>query len=390
MIFCFFYGFSATTGGGDMERYEREFHRWTEVSDFNLFNYYFQVYSGGDYERYDLMATGKPDVFAVTMLYLTSRVSNSPKLFFGLVGLVYFWLLFLFYDEVIQLVGFRNEKRYKIYLFFLLMIVPFGTGIMGVRFWHGLFFYLLFLMKLLRTKNPQYLIILPLASLFHYTFIFPALFSAVIYFLPLNKLLLRILVILSLGFGLASSNASLVGQAETAVSLVGSEDIEESTSGYLDASKYKQTDDAATGSSKRWYAKYRFPILIWFLVIVYFLHFFKYVRAPLGSSLIYEKFLSAFFILSMLTMNLGSLGRFIYVFVFLMIILLLSSQWQIQHNRVVNKVIENSFYFVIFLNIIVIFRGQFYTVNPFLLVSPSVLLPFLDSDVSLSELLVGH
>jgi hypothetical protein len=96
-----------------------------------------------------------------------------------------------------------------------------------------------------------------------------------------------------------------------------------------------------------------------------------------------------FMCLALITYNLGSIGRLKNVFILLACLRFVSLCYQNYHNKQFKRV-TTLFFFIILFNTIVNFRAGFYFVDPFLLIHNIFTFLFLESDVSLSELIIGH
>jgi hypothetical protein len=99
--------------------------------------------------------------------------------------------------------------------------------------------------------------------------------------------------------------------------------------------------------------------------------------------------LLTFFSIAILSSNLGSLGRFAYVFyLFSIIKLLYLSRLNINNKHF--KTMASILLPILVLHVVLSLRAGFYSVDPYLIIGNPILFLFTQSDISLSEFLVGH
>ena len=135
----------------------------------------------------------------------------------------------------------RNLYTQRVFLIGLVLIVPFYYGVTGVRFWPALFLYSTYALKYFYKKNVKYLLIASLSILFHYTFLLPVLLLILARILPNNRLLFKILIVVSIMIFSVSSISTSLGTVKNVTAVFEETAIEESSSAYTDEEAKKRT-----------------------------------------------------------------------------------------------------------------------------------------------------
>jgi hypothetical protein len=126
-----------------------------------------------------------------------------------------------------------------------------------------------------------------------------------------------------------------------------------------------------------------------FLLVFFLFDYFNIIGLKRQKdSVFFNNLYQLFFLTTLFTINLGSIARFIYVFYLLVIIRILSLQVIDTNSRL--KRINYIFIPILILHFFVSFRSGFYYIDPLLLYAPSAAMFYLNSDISLSQLLIGH
>lgn len=385
LIFAFFFGYSVYFFSGDVLHYRDDFalfERYT-LDDFITgiftFNKDPRIYLG--------VYNSKPDIFALSIGFIVSGITENSRWFFALISLIYVFLFLKFYDQVRAYIGFKNSFGYKLFSLAIILIVPFYVGVTGVRFWTALFVFLYFIMLFVNTKKKLYLVLSALSILFHYTFFFPVFIAFFTYLINLNKYVLKGLIIIGAIYAMASSTTNSLQFVSNSLSFLDSEQIDKVSSGYLDEDSLEERQEGVAKTN--WYVQARVNLLNLFFFTFFILDYFEIIKwkVPIQNDF-FRNFYHLFFIVAVFTFNLGSIGRFVYVFYFLILIRILMIQYSSQNLNL--KKINYVFLPILILHIFVICRGGFYYVDPLLLISPSVILFLIQSERSLSEFLVGH
>ncbi len=388
VFFGFWFGYSIFPHSGDLIHYIKAFPLLQRYSWIDFFTIVLNTYSRDGvqiFER-DNLYHQKPDLFAFVLAFLVSRFTEKHSFFFGLLGSIYFSLLYVFLRETLKYTGYSDNKNYKIFFIFLAMIVPFYVGVTGVRFWTALFFYGFMLLKYINTKNIKFIFLSAISSLIHYTFILPIFITFLSYFFKINRYFNKILIVLGTTYALTlrttqSLNFMLYGLKNINITI-----IEESASQYFDENILLERQ--ADALKVNWYVKWREDLIKLFFLFFYLYDFFIMRRIQIIKFSFFEGILDIFFLLSIFTFNLGSISRFLYIFYILALIRLI--EIHIKSSTRYYSIWSKLALPVLTLHIVVSLRAGFYFVDPLLLFMPSFFLLFVKSDINLSELLVGH
>ncbi|MFN3754471.1 EpsG family protein [Flavobacterium sp.] len=389
LFFAFWFGYSVFQYSGDVTRYASDFSFFAQYSWSDL--WHLIVNFSDESLKFSFLKrttyNSKPDIFAVTLGFLVSRFTENPRWFFAIVSVIYVYFILKFLDEVVRFTGKHNTKGWRIYFAALVFIVPFYVGVTGIRFWPALFLFGIMLLRYFNTKEKKYIFYTLSAVLIHYTFIVPCLIAMIAVTVKVNRRIFKLLIFMGIVYVLLSSTTSSLDFIKNALSFFQNDTISNATSGYVDEdSIIKKSTNLAT---KNWYVVWRSNLINAFFFSFFILDFFRLNKwKEIKQNKSFETVYCFFFILALFTFNLGSLGRFVYLFYFLVIIRILMYQ-AVNKN---DEMIRLSYFFVpiMLLHIIVSFRAGFYYVDPFLLISPSPALLFVQSPVSLSEFLIGH
>ncbi len=183
----------------------------------NLIDYDFSKYIN-DIQNITSGDTIFPDIYAFTLFYISTSVTNNPQFFFMLAGLIYFWVL-------IKLVAcfYINDIRFfkDTHSWFFLAIVftlNFSAGINGIRWPLATIVFLYGAYNLLSHQKLKFLFIAATSILIHFSYV-PAIGALTLFYLvpPLRKsnLLFPIAIITFFAgtffSGLIFSNTDLFG-----------------------------------------------------------------------------------------------------------------------------------------------------------------------------------
>lgn len=390
LTFSFLFGYSVVLTSGDMVRYERAFYEmrlltwdqffylltnfWTDKN-----NFYFEVN----------LAAAKPDVYALISTFIIGRFTENPRWFWAVISVIYTYLILNFINTIANETNiYKNSFIQKVFLFGLILVIPFYYGVTGVRFWPALFIFLTYSLKYMSTKKLKFIFLTALSILFHYSFILPFIIFLIATIIPNNRSIFRMLLIGSIFISVVSSVSSSLSIIKSATAPFEETSIDDSTKSYTDDEIVESRKQQS--SNVNWYVNLRNLSILYFLIILGVLDVFGFFGFKENRFLIITyPLLIVFFILTLLTMGLGSIARFRFIFY----ILILSRYFiliGIQPNDKRLNTIALLFMPILIFYTIIVFRAGFYTVDPLLLVNNSVLTFFVHSDISLSEFLIGH
>jgi hypothetical protein len=388
LIFSFLYGYSVYMYSGDVVQYNMAFSemvnlRWGDFGNLLL---------GGYVPKYNTeevaLVSGQPDIYASTLMFAVSRITDNSRWFFAVVSLIYTWLCLGFLREVYKELNWNNSLPQKIFFIFLLLIVPFYVGVTGVRFWTALFLFMIYAIKTIRGNNLQYILLSALSILIHFSFILPVMMLIMYKFINLKRSISSILIVASFGLFIFSSSTQVLNTVGSTSALFKDTTIETRVSSYGNADLLAERQQSEPQDN--WYVTLRVKAILYSLLFAFLLEYFGLLK---WQSNVFLDRLYPFYILSVIitlfTYNLGSLGRFVYIFYLLSFIrytVIAGFNPKNKPIRVLSYIIAP----VLLLHIAVIFRAGFYTVDPFLIIGNPFVIFLVQSSQSLSELLVGH
>lgn len=390
LAFSFLYGYSVYLYSGDILGYEETF---AVVVNYSWSDFWFLLTHKLDPVALSTYAPNgvnrKPDIFALVVSFLSSRLTDNPRLFWGIVSLVYTWFMLLFFNEVKKHFSIQKSWIHYILVFFFIIVIPKYVGVTGVRFWLALFLFMYFLMKYVNTEYSfKYIFAASLACLIHYSLFVPTIFVLIFHFIPLKKYFTKILVVVSLLFFLLSSTTGIFNFLSKAVEATDETTVGQSMESYADEDIYKQR--STKRKSTNWYVQFR-ANAHYYLFFILFLGevagFFK-----LRETLFTERHLPMlvlFFCVALLTFNLGSIGRFKNIFL-LLILTRYVVLYQYNMSNKFYKVLGYSLVPIVIIYFFVLMRAELYYIEPQLLVNNSIGLFLTRSTESLSEFIVGH
>lgn len=391
LAFSFLYGYGVYLYSGDILGYQEVY---ATVVEYSWSDFWFILTHKLDPDVLKIYSqnavTAKPDIFALITTFFCSRLSENPRLFWGVVSVVYTWTMLLFFNEV--------KKHFKVvkgswvhYLLivFLIMLIPKFVGMTGVRFWPALFLFMYFLFRYVNT-GFRFTSVLgaSLSILFHYSFFVPVLVLAIFHFVPFKSFASKALVLFSIGFFFISSTTSVFSYLTVAIEATDSTSVGQSMESYADQDIYEQRQQKS--SSTNWYVRVRAFAHIYILLLAFLIEFFGFVKSnETEFSKKMMPILTIFFCVALITFNLGSVGRFKNIF-----LLLILARYVIIYpvNQTGNffKILMIAMTPVILIYIIVTLRSEFYFIEPLLLINNSIGIFFVRTQENLSEFIVGH
>lgn len=330
----------------------------------------------------------KPDFYALSLGFFVSRITSEPRWFFAIVSLIYTFLFLKFLEEAVIITGVGKEWTWKFLFLFLALLVPYYVGVTGVRFWTALFLFITYVFKYLRSNKLIYLILFSLSLFIHYTFIFPVAVFFLYKVLNFSKLISHFLILSSIAFFLFTSTSGILDFVGQSLNVFSETSIQSRASAYTDQEYFE--DRQAALSEANWYVTLRVSLINFSFLILFILDYLNLLKLRKDKFLEEWNLLyTLFFCTTLLSFSLGSLARFNYIFFLISLIRLMYLHKENQ-NRLALKRFATVMTPVLILHILVTFRACFYFVDPLLLIGNPISLFLAKSDISLSELIVGH
>ena len=390
LAFSFLYGYSVFVTSGDIARYEQGFYDIVMLS-WGDFEYLLTNFMNPmKRELYDSnVLSNKPDIFALITSFTVSRFTDNPRWFWAIISLINTFLIIKFTLTISrEITWFKNLASQRIFFIGLALMVPFFYGVIGIRFWPALFFFMIYAIRFLKQKKFKYLFIAALSILMHYSFIVPFSLLLLAYLVPKSKMIYKSLVLFGVVIFAFSSVSSSLNTIKSISNNFQETTIEDSANSYTDEEVLNERIDAKKGNN--WYVQLKDDLILYFFLIIGILDVLGILVFRENSFLkrMYPLFV-VFLILVLLTKDLGSISRFKYIY-YLLFLSRYAILVGIQPYNGLLRYISYSFAPILLLYVVVTFRAGFYTVEPLLLVNNSVLTFFMHSDMSLSEFLIGH
>jgi hypothetical protein len=391
LAFSFIYGYGVYLYSGDILGYQETY---AAVNQYNWSDFWYIITHKLDpvaLNAYPPNAVNrKPDVFALVLMFFSSRLSDSPRLFWGLVSMIYTWFMLLFLNEAKR--HFKIERGSWIHfalVFFFIIVIPKYVGVTGVRFWPALYLFMYYLLRYTRSGySIKFILFAALSTLVHYSFFVPVLLLSVFHFVPFKRIFSRFLVLASVLFFLLSSTTGIFNILQKAVEATDETTIGQSAESYADQDIYEQ--NAGKVRSTNWYVQVRASAHYYLFLIVFLLEIvglLKLRETPFSELMLPVVIL--FFCLTLLTFNLGSIGRFKNIFM-LLIILRYIIIFPLNRSSVFFKSLGVVLIPIVSLYFLVVMRAELYYVESYFPVHNAISFFFFRSDESLSEFIVGH
>ncbi len=389
LFFAFWFGYSLIFfEGADHTGYK---DTYPEIINYDWADYGYLVTHALSLDRLSYLEenalNNKPDLFALTLMFLMTRITDNPRWFFAIIALIYYYLFLRFKVELLNYAGVEDSTIWKIIFLFTMFMLPFHTGVCGVRFWVALYLLMFMTLKNLNTGKNIYIYLMWLSPLIHYTFVIPSLLITIFFRLKLSIRVVRPFLPLLLVFYFISSTTSLTYVSDV-LSIFDETSVKDAAGSYTDIEGLNERKTLDTTGN--WYVLLHGAAISNMFIIFYFLEIAGFLKLKNNNKSQIDILTFVFFILTLLTAGLGSIGRFRYLFYFFYLVRLLR-MLSLKENRVKLQSYNYAFGSVLFLHILVTFRGAFYAVDPLLLIgNPVTLLLLQPSTISLSELLIGH
>lgn len=390
LAFSFLFGYSVFQYGGDIIGYKETFE---EVVSYSWYDYGYLVTHSLDPERTihysPNSVTQKPDIFALTSMFLVSRVTDNPRWFWGLISLIYTWFILLVFREVKQQFNFAGHRKlHLMFIVALAAVIPFYVGVTGVRFWPALFLFVLFVLKYTRTGKSKFVFLSALSILIHYAYFVPVGIFVLYHLFPVKRMGARVLVFGSIAFFFLSTTTGIFNFLQEASTIFEETTIKSSVESYTNQEIYEQR--IQKGEQANWYVALWRGGIHYFLLFATLIEFLGLVRwRDTAFTRKLYPLLIIFFCLTLVTFNLGSLGRFKNIFYLLALsryVVLFAYNFDKRYFKTLSYVLAP----LLAINIVISMRAGFYFVDPLLIISNPVILFLTSSSESLSEFIVGH
>ena len=392
LAFSFLFGYSVfySTGGGDIMRYELGFN---QVANYRWNDFFFFLKHPLSIERYNFYEinamNSKPDIYALSLSFFVSRFTENPRWFWAFASSIYTFTVLHFFNSIKYEVNWvKNSFSQSVFFIALLLIVPFFVGVTGIRFWPALFIFTTYSLKFFNDRKLKYLLLASISMLFHYTFLFPLIIMLLTSIIPNSRFIFKVLTLVGITLFTVNTVTSSLNLFSSVASTFEETSIEKSMESYGNEEILESRKENYNRTN--WYVRFNQFSIFYFLVFIGILDVLGVFRYE-ENSFLYRTYplFFIFLLLSLLTDELGSIGRFKYVYFLLLLsrLLILSG---LQPNKRIFKGIALPLLPILIMYTLVSFRTGFYLVDPTLLINNVFAIFFTESEVSLSEFLVGH
>lgn len=144
------------------------------------------------------------DFYHLTIHYLAKSISTDSRVYFLIAASVYFFIFLKLLSTIWALVTIRNEKYFISFFIGCCFIYNLSSGINGIRFPLAFMVFSLGALKLIITKEKEYLFIAFLSILIHFAFLYSLVILVLIYLVNFSikswKLYFLTILVLSFSF----------------------------------------------------------------------------------------------------------------------------------------------------------------------------------------------
>jgi hypothetical protein len=272
MFFCAFYGASQFIGEEgvrfkDASAYRDKFY---ELHDKNASweNFKNSLFDGET--TFDL---------AIPLIsYITSSFTRNARVFFFVCGLIFGYFYGKNIEFVIQSLSLNHYNRFLLFLFLVFaLIIPFWSGLNGLRMWIGAHIFFYGASRTLQSKNYRYLIYIALAVLFHFSYITVAGIFFAFFFTPLKRYSTIYFAMFIVTFLVAEST---IGNVTQLINDYTPTLFQAKTEEYT-KEVYVETFRESFAQGRRWHALYYNTALLYSMFYLTFITYFFNLREKL-------------------------------------------------------------------------------------------------------------
>lgn len=331
------------------------------------------------------MEAQSPDVYKHTLFFILSKFSDNAQFFHMVTALIYFLVFIKLLASIYDLGQGAWGKYYLWFFLGCVFILNLSIGINGVRFPLAFMVFALGAFKLIVTGKNYYLVISLLSPFIHFMFIYPVIFLLIFHWVPFsrNQTFLLVFLLLSLLAGtffhtFIQNNVGLFGET-----------YENRFADYTSEAWIEGREKHVT--QWNWYVIFRHYGTHYFTLIAMVLVWFR--QKKLHSNIVSKKlFVFAVFMIIASFISGGMVDSISNRYNALAIIFSLIFLFYISSlnpESLLLKILSRLYIPVFIINVLVILRADLYTVSPWLIFGNPVLMWFLESTVSIQELIFG-
>lgn len=373
LLFAILAGYCLTpVPGSDGQRYQQLF---TEYHSFNLEKYL------SDVKSIFMASSSVTDIYSVTLLYLVSRFTSDPRIFFMVVAIIYY-IVFIRLIELVKNSYPNSENKWAmLFLTGCIFIYSFTLGINGVRWALGFVLFAYGALKYLITERIGSVFISSLSVLIHFSFIYSL--SFLLLFIVTKRL--NSYIVLYVIFLLAILYTSLFPTVIESLLSIGGSGLQEKYLGYTNP-HYINLRIEGLGATK-WFVKFdRFSTFYYASVtlILSRLPFFKIGFDKLSKQLFA---FSVFMLIQSLSLGtiIDPLSNRYYLLVNFFVLAYLFYLFNLNPGNKFLKAISIVYLPILLSHIIWVLRVDLDTVSPLLVLGNPFLILITNSKISFWE-----
>ena len=205
MFFCAFYGSSQMIG--------EEGKRYKDASVYrdNFYEIHDNGLSWANFKNTLLDGETTFDVVVPLITFFTASITRNAKIFFFVMGLIFGFFYGKNIEFIIQNLPTEKYNKFLQFLFLVFaLVVPFWSGLNGLRMWTGAHVFFYGVSRFLKDYNISYLSYIVLAVLFHFSFIIVVAIFFTFFFTPLKRYNTVYFGLFLITFVIANSNLELI------------------------------------------------------------------------------------------------------------------------------------------------------------------------------------
>lgn len=377
LLFGVLYGLSfIPIPESDATRYAERFEA---MEEYTFDSYWYDIT-----HIYEIEST-YPDVYAYTLFFLTSKITNSVHVFFMLSALIYFFVFLKLIYSLYDL--FPRMRRHYFIWFFLgcVFIYNFSAGVNGLRFPLAFMVFSYGALNVIIKNNKNFLFIALLSPLIHFTLLYACVFLLLHTFVPIirNNIFLLSLLILAV-----VANTFFGDFIQNNIGILG-ESYQDYLEGYMGEGYIERRSEHVT--QWNWYVQLRAFGNYYFAMVVLAVVWIS--KRSLRFNHAATKLFAFAVLMVVASLITGGMldpisNRYANLVSFFTLSFLLYLSVLNRRSRML-KTISRVYIPIFIFTALVILRGDLYTVSPFMFVGNPILSLFIDPPFSIQELFLG-
>jgi hypothetical protein len=345
----------------------------------------YQSYNFSDYIReLEMISSSEvrnPDVYAPTLLYVTSRFTSDSRFFFLIAAIIYFVVFLKLMHTIWELVETRNKGVFLMFFIGCVFVLNISAGINGIRFPLAFMYFSWAALKYIITKERKYIFLSLIAGLIHFSFWFACVFLILFALTKHGQRMWIVYLSLIVSFFASTFFSQLLYEN---ISFFG-EALEVKYAGYTRQGYLILREEHK--ENWNWYVLYNMYATYYFLIVALVItriKFFKIHTNPLLEALF--AFVVLLFVQALLTGNVVDSISNRYVILFKLFGMIYFFYLGIyNHRNYVMRTVAVIYVPIAILAVLVSLRADSFTVSPFLFLGNIFSIVFAENDMSLAD-----